>query len=128
LERARPGFHPRFDATSRTYEYLVYEAPIRQPVMARATWWVRPPRGTWLDLPRMDEAADLLIGNHDFASFGNPTQGETTRRDVYRSEWTVERLTQDTRLLSYTIEASGFLYHMVRSIVGTLVDVGLGQM
>lgn len=128
LERARPAFHPRFDATSRTYEYLVFEAPIRQPVIGRMAWWVRPPLKTWLDLPRMDEAADLLIGSHDFASFGKATQDESTRRDVYRSGWTAQLLTQETRLLRYRIEANAFLYHMVRSIVGTLIDVGLGQM
>ncbi len=137
LERAQPGFHPRFDAVSRTYRYTVCEANVRQPMMARTAWWVRPPRHSQLDVDRMNEAAAQLIGSHDFASFGNPTQGDSTRRDVYRSEWTVETVktvepvemrTQGARMLYYCIEANAFLYHMVRSIVGTLVDVGLGQM
>jgi len=131
LERARPAFHPRFDAVSRTYQYTVYEANIRQPLLAKAAWWVRPPAKSQIDVDQMEKAATTLIGSHDFASFGNPTQGERTQRDVYRSYWTVmdvHRSALDARMLLYNIEASGFLYHMVRSIVGTLVDVGLGQM
>ncbi len=128
LTRAEPGFHPRFDASSRTYQYFVYEAQIRQPMMARMSWWVRPPLHARLDVDKMNWAAAKLLGAHDFASFGSPPQGENTRREMYQSEWNIEAPTQGTRLISYQIEANAFLYHMVRSIVGTLVDVGLGQL
>ncbi len=128
LDKATPGFHPRYDATSRTYQYFVYETPIRQPMMARMSWWVHPPPHQRLDVDKMDWAAAKLLGSHDFASFGTPPQGEVTRRHVFRSEWEIEVPTQGTRLISYCIEANAFLYHMVRSIVGTLVEVGLGRM
>jgi tRNA pseudouridine38-40 synthase len=128
LDRAEPGFHPRFDATSRTYQYFVYEAQIRQPMMARMAWWVHPPLHQRLDIDKMNWAAAKLLGIHDFASFGTPTQGESTTRHVFRSEWEIEVPTQGTRLISYRIEANAFLYHMVRSVVGTLVEVGLNRM
>src|SRR5258707_3199639 len=128
LDRAEPDFHPRFDATSRTYQYFVYEAQIRQPMMAWMSWWVRPPIHTRLDIDKMNWAAAKLLGAHDFASFGTPPQGEKTLRHVYQSEWFIETPTSGTRLLAYCIEANAFLYHMVRSIVGTLIDVGLDRM
>ncbi|MEP7285929.1 MAG: tRNA pseudouridine(38-40) synthase TruA [Chloroflexota bacterium] len=128
LERAAAGFHPRYDATSRTYQYFVYEAQIRQPMMARMSWWVRPPIHTRLDVDQMNWAAAKLLGTHDFASFGSPPYGENTKRQVYQSEWFIEVPTQGTRLLSYCIEANAFLYRMVRTIVGTLIKVGLHRL
>jgi tRNA pseudouridine38-40 synthase len=128
LERAAQDFHPRFDAKSRTYQYFVYEAQIRQPMMAWMSWWVHPPIHQRLDVDSMNWAAAKLLGNHDFATFGSPPQGESTTRQVFQSEWFIEVPTQGTRLLSYQIEANAFLYHMVRSIVGTLVEVGLGRL
>ena len=128
LDRAELNFHPRYDASSRTYQYFVYEAQIRQPMMARMSWWVHPPIHQRLDVDKMNWAAAKLLGSHDFASFGTPPQGEITRRHVFRSEWAIEVPTQGTRLISYCIEANAFLYHMVRTIVGSLVEVGLGRM
>jgi tRNA pseudouridine38-40 synthase len=128
LDRAEQSFHPRYDASSRTYQYFVYEAQIRQPMMARMSWWVHPPIHQRLDVDKMNWAAAKLLGSHDFASFGTPPQGESTRRHVFRSEWEIEVPTQGTRLISYCIEANAFLYHMVRSIVGSLVEIGLGRM
>ncbi len=128
LERVEMEFHPRYDAKSRTYQYFVYEAQIRQPMMARMAWWVRPPLHQRLDVDSMNWAAAKLLGNHDFATFGSPPQGESTTRQVFQSEWQIEVPTQGTRLLSYCIEANAFLYHMVRSIVGALVEVGLQRL
>jgi tRNA pseudouridine38-40 synthase len=128
LDRAALSFHPRYDASSRTYQYFVYEAQIRQPMMARMAWWVHPPIHQRLDVDKMNWAAAKLLGSHDFASFGTPPQGENTRRNVFRSEWEIEVPTQGTRLISYCIEANAFLYHMVRTIVGSLVEIGLGRM
>jgi tRNA pseudouridine38-40 synthase len=70
----------------------------------------------------MIEASRCLVGTHDFAAFGRPPQGENTVRTVARTEWRK----RDT-YLTFDIEANAFLYRMVRSIVGTLVLVGLGQ-
>jgi tRNA pseudouridine38-40 synthase len=128
LERAAPDFHPRYYATSRTYQYFVYEAQIRQPMMARMSWWVRPPIHQRLDIDRMNWAAAKLLGVHDFASFGRPPQGDRTTRQIFRSEWAIEVPTQGTRLISYCIEANAFLYRMVRAVVAALVEVGLYRM
>ncbi len=135
LAGAAPDFHPRFDAHSRTYRYQVYEAEIRQPLYRRNTWQVYGK----LDLDAMNRAAALVLGEHNFATFGMPTQGESTLRTVYGAQWLVlvdtapsvealaDRLVPAARLLSFWIEANGFLQHMVRVLVGALVDVGWGK-
>jgi len=113
------GFHPRFDARSRTYTYTVLVAAQRQPLLINRAWQISQP----LDLKAMQVAAHRLIGIHDFAAFGRPPQGTNSVREVMRSEWT---LTEGGRYV-YEIEATAFLYNMVRRIVGTLVDVGRGH-
>jgi len=75
-----------------------------------------------LDLDGMAGASRCLVGIHDFATFGQPPQGENTVRTVFRAEWQA----QGSRLW-FEIEANAFLYRMVRSIVGTLVLVGWGR-
>ena len=76
-----------------------------------------------LDADAMSEAARLLVGEHDFATFGQPPQGENTVRRVYRAEWSSE-----PGWMYFDIEANGFLYRMVRSLVGTMLVVGSGRM
>ena len=112
-------FHPRFTAQARVYKYTVYAAPQRNPLLRSQAWHVRAP----LDLGGMQQAADLLLGEHDFAALGQATAGEVTIRRVLRSEWT-----REGQLLIYRVEASGFLKHMVRRIVGLLVAVGRGAL
>jgi tRNA pseudouridine38-40 synthase len=126
IERAEPDFHPRFQATSRAYRYLVYESEVRHPALVKTAWWVRSP----LEAVAMNEAAALLIGPHDFASFGTPpeTGSRSTRREVFRSAWGDVKPLYEGRLLAFEIEANAFLYHMVRAIVGTLVEIGSGRM
>lgn len=115
-------FHPRFDARSRRYRYRLLLATQRQPLAEAYAWRLRPP----LDESAMKDAAQLLIGEHDFASFGTPPQGDDTVREVYASEWSGEgRLLG--RILTYSVEANGFLRHMVRRMVSALVAVGRGQ-
>src|SRR5260221_13173998 len=97
-------------------------------MMARMSWWVRPPIHTRLDIDKMNWAAAKLLGTHDFATFGSPPQGESTVRHVFRSEWEIEVPTAGTRLISYQIEANAFLYHMVRAVVGVLIVVGLNRL
>jgi tRNA pseudouridine38-40 synthase len=126
LEEAQAGFHPRFDARCRVYEYTLYAAPVRQPLLDRYAWYARADGP--LDLAVMRQAAALLIGARDFATFGQPPQGEATIREVRRSELaeTVEP-GSGAQVIRYTIEANAFLYRMVRRIVGALVRVGAGQ-
>jgi tRNA pseudouridine38-40 synthase len=121
LAPTRADFHPRFDATSRVYRYDVAETQIRQPLLHRRVWQVTP----YLERAAMQQAASLLVGEHDFASFGAPTVGTVTIRWVILSVWT-ETPTEYGTLLSYHVEGNGFLRHMVRNIVGQLVAVGQG--
>jgi tRNA pseudouridine38-40 synthase len=121
LDEAEPDFHPRFDARSRAYEYQLYVAPVRQPVFSRYAWHVM--RQEALNTSAMRSAAGLLLGEHNFATFGQPPQGENTVREVLRSE-----MIEGASFLHYRIEANAFLYRMVRRIVGALVRVGSGKL
>jgi tRNA pseudouridine38-40 synthase len=171
LSMASPGFHPRYDAFGRTYCYTIWNHPIRSPLLRRSSLWVRRA----LDLGAMDEAAQLLVGSHDFCTFGTaprptPRKGAvedesaskppSTVRHVMRTAWSkvcerppCENLlawqqallsgtstdrtagaahsspgAQWQGLVEFTIEANAFLYRMVRSIVGTLLQVGCGDL
>jgi len=115
---AAPDFHPRFQARSRTYRYTLYNAPVRDPLRRRTAYHVAAP----LDVGAMQEAARFLVGEHDFAAFGRPPKGENTVRRVLRAEWSAQR-----PLITFEIEATAFLYRMVRRIVGTLLPVGWGK-
>ena len=119
LAEASTGFHPRFDARRRTYEYHVCMTPVRRPLLRQRAWQMAQA----LDMTRMNVAAALLIGEHDFATFGRPTVGDSTVRAVYVAEWR-----QEGELLVFRICANAFLQRMVRSIVGTLVAVGRGRL
>jgi tRNA pseudouridine38-40 synthase len=113
------GFHPRYDARSRRYRYTLNNTPVRCPLTRRYSVHVADP----LDLAAMQRAALSLVGEYDFATFGQPPQGHNTVRRVVEAEWSGE-----AARLTFDIEANAFLYRMVRSIVGTLLQVGRGQM
>jgi tRNA pseudouridine38-40 synthase len=117
------GFHPRFDALSRTYRYTVALAPHRLPLVRYRAWWVRAE----LDGHAMQQAAEMLIGRRDFGAFGQAPQGNNTVRTVIASQWATASRPGYTEWV-YTIEADAFLQHMVRRIVGALVDVGRGSL
>jgi tRNA pseudouridine38-40 synthase len=120
---APEGFHAIRDAISKRYRYQILDGPQRD-VFLRAYAWHLP---TPLDEEAMRQAASYLLGRHDFSSFeaaGAPRKSSV--RTV--SELTVSRvILEDTRPLVVEIESDGFLYNMVRNIVGTLVMVGRGQ-
>jgi tRNA pseudouridine38-40 synthase len=121
LDEAAPDFHPRYDARSRRYRYTVHNAPVRDPLTRRYSLHVAAP----LDMAAMERAARLLVGEHDFAAFGRPPKpGRSAVRHVSVAEWGRDGSQQ----LHFVIEANAFLYHMVRSIVGTLLQVGQGGM
>ena len=113
------GFHARFDARSRAYRYTVWEDSVRNPLVRRTSLWVRQA----LDVQAMAEASCLLLGEHDFATFGSPPRGNNTIRQVVQAGWT-----RDGNAVYLDIEANAFLYRMVRSIVGTLLQVGTGDL
>lgn len=117
----QPGFHPRFDAQSRVYSYTIIHAPQRQPLWHKRAWHI------WgkLDKTALHNTAALLVGEHDFATFGNPPRGENTVRRVLRSEWQFYEERFGERLV-YTVEATAFLEHMARRMVGMQADVARG--
>ncbi len=120
VAEAAPDFHPRFDARSRTYVYRLYSASVRDPLRRLYAWHVSGD----LDARAMQAAAECVLGTHDFTSFGTPPQGENPVRTVYEARWE----TGADGAYTFTITADAFLQHMVRSLVGTLVQVGQGRM
>jgi tRNA pseudouridine38-40 synthase len=117
VSEASAAFHPRFDATKRTYVYHVYNQSLRSPLHRRYSWHVARP----LDTTSMHAAADLLVGSRDFATFGQAPQGENTVREVFSAGWR-----KRGAMLIFEVEANAFLHRMVRSIVGALKLVGDG--
>jgi tRNA pseudouridine38-40 synthase len=108
ISRVDADFHPRYDASSRTYIYTIYQKPERDPMMDRFAWRVWPE----LDLERLNQAAGILMGRHDFSAFGRAMKpGASTTREVISSQW------NRTDKLQYIIEGNAFLYHMVRRTV-----------
>ncbi|TFV89781.1 tRNA pseudouridine(38-40) synthase TruA [Oxalobacteraceae bacterium OM1] len=118
-EPAQDGFHARFGATSRTYHYVLYNHPVRSPLLAgRAGWTFRP-----LDVEPMQAAARHLIGTHDFSAF---RAAECQAKSPVKS---MESIAIERRgdLIVFTLRANAFLHHMVRNIVGSLIVVGNGN-
>jgi tRNA pseudouridine38-40 synthase len=116
VESAADDFHPRYDATARTYTYEVGLRPEAASPFHRRWCW--PLEGE-LDFELLAEAGDAIVGEHSFKAFskaGQPERGERCR--VARAEWTPSAL--GVRL---TITADRYLHHMVRYLVGTMVDV-----
>ena len=122
VEDMPPGFHARFDARSKTYEYRIVNAPLVSAFLHRYVWHVPQP----LDLEAMRTAAGALVGRHDFAGFqGTGTPVASTERTILSLE--VEDGGGFDLPLVIRITGDGFLRHMVRNIVGTLVEVGVGR-
>jgi len=117
--KVQPNFHPRYDAAARRYRYTIFCKPARFPLRERFAWRVWPP----VEMERMQQAAEWLIGSHDFAAFGAPPKaGGTTVRNVSQAGWVFNRLD-----LSFEIVANAFLYHMVRRLVSFQVEIGQGK-
>jgi tRNA pseudouridine38-40 synthase len=114
-EAAPDGFDARRDARSRTYRYRVHTRSAPSPFERnRALWWPRP-----IDRAALDAGAAALLGTHDFTAF-TPTDTDHVRfeRDVYRAEWVDE----PGEVLAFWIEADTFMRHMVRILVGTMLE------
>jgi len=119
-EEADPSFHSRFSAKNKTYRYTI-QTGLHADVFSRGTaLHVHTP----LDFDAMRLAAKDVLGTHDFAAFMSAgTTMENTVRTVTRSEWS-----QDGNYLYYDVSANGFLYNMVRILVGTLIEIGSGKL
>ena len=113
-------FNARFDARSRTYVYAILEGREPDPFLAATTLHHAEP----LDLHSMNEAAGHLLGPHDFASFGRPpSPGGSTERILFRLA-----ASRKGRVVRVEARANAFIQQMVRSLVGTLVQVGEGRL
>ncbi len=129
VEDAAATFHARYNAKSKTYRYRILYAPLSPPFLARYVCHHPCP----LDSREMAKAARLLEGEHDFTSFAGTdpaNRGKQRRKDsnvrkVFESRI---RIRKELSLVVYEIRGSGFLHHMVRNIVGTLLEVGSGKL
>jgi tRNA pseudouridine38-40 synthase len=114
-----PAFHARFSATGRHYAYLLVNRPQRPALLAgRVGWYHRP-----LDIATMRRAAERLVGTHDFSAF---RAAECQARSPVK---TLRRLDirDEGALIRFELSADAFLHHMVRNLVGALVEVGAGR-
>lgn len=123
---APDGFDARRDARSRTYCYWIIAGPVRNPLqLGRALWWPYQ-----VETDALDQCGSLLLGAHDFTAF-TPTQTEHVRfeREILRSEWLAHPLGEPFpgQLLEFWIEADAFMRHMVRVLVGTMLEVAEGR-
>ncbi len=121
LEEAPAGFHATRDATGKVYRYEILLGSAPRPLLRRTTWRV-PGR---LDPRRMREAARLLVGRHDFRSFRSNPGNEAGRSGTVRTVRRIDVRRRGDRVL-VEVEGDGFLYNMVRALVGTLVQAGRG--
>lgn len=141
IEETFAGFDARNYAKQKTYRYAIWNGPTPSPFLRHVVWHVP----YTLNLEHMAAAGQALIGEHDFVSFqGRGTDVQTTVRTILAAELVETNLHtdlplavspmdplaphQDGRLLRFEITGTGFLRHMVRIIVGTLVDIGRGQL
>lgn len=125
VEKAAEDFHARFSARGKTYLYRVVNAPVVSPFWARyAHHETRP-----LDVSRMREAARLFLGEHDWTAFSSAqSDSESKVRSV--TDFAVESVWDQraaAQIIEFRISGEGFLRYMVRSIVGTLLEVGRGE-
>lgn len=114
-----PDFHARFDAQARTYVYILRSHAVASAVLAGLVGWYHMP----LDLKQMQEAAKYLLGEHDFSSFrSSECQAHSPVRTIYHLN-----IQKQGNLFIFSVTGDGFLHHMVRNIVGSLVYVGKGK-
>ena len=111
-------FHARFSAVAKSYEYRIWNGPVLPPFIRLYAWHIPEP----LDAAAMREATDAIVGEHDFCAFrGARAVNHTTVRTIRRAAWTT-----DGPALTFHIGGTGFLRYMVRSLAGTLVEIGRG--
>ena len=117
---ASTDFDPRRDALNREYRYTILNRPVPSPLAGRWSYFV-PGQ---LNMERMSQACEVLVGTHDFASFtGNEGATRSTVRTVLEA-----RLNKRDNLVTFDVSANAFLYQQVRRMVGCLIKVGLGEM
>lgn len=114
------NFHSRFDALGKRYQYIIYNRKIRNPLYRNFAYHVP----YFLDYKEMEKATKYFLGTQDFSSFmASNSSVKTTIRTIYN--FTIKRRED---LIIFSIEGNGFLYNMVRIIIGTLVEIGSGKL
>lgn len=112
-------FHARFSATQRSYEYWVYNHPVRSALYVNRTGWVHQ----LLEVEAMQQAAQSLLGTHDFSAFrSSECQAKSPVRTLRQLQ-----VTRIGTLIRFRVDADAFLHHMVRNLIGTLVYIGSGR-
>ncbi len=120
-EEVEARFHAQYGAKRKTYRYVILNREVPSALYRNYSWHLP----LALDVQAMQKASSLLLGRKNFGSFqGADADTEDLVREVYRAEWSAE----EEDFLHFTIAADGFLKHMVRNIVGTLVEVGRGKL
>ncbi len=119
VRRVDDEFHARYSATGRSYRYRILNRLQRSALHRQRSWWVRQP----LDEALMNEAAQRLVGEHDFSAFrAAGCQAGSAMREITHIE-----VTRDGDWVTLSISANAFLMHMVRNITGTLAAIGQGE-
>ena len=120
-----PEFHARFHARRKMYRYRMWNGAVLDPFERDYVWHIASPT---LDVHAMEAAAGCIVGQHDFAAFtGAGSEVQSTIRTIASSTVTAVDMPRGGPLVTYDVSGDGFLRFMVRSIVGSLVDVGLGR-
>ncbi|MCR2823207.1 tRNA pseudouridine(38-40) synthase TruA [Lederbergia panacisoli] len=114
-----PGFHARFDATGKMYKYVVYTGSVRDPFKRHYAAF-HPFK---IDIDKLRKAAELLVGTHDYTSF---CSAKTNKENKVRTVSSIE-IEQNADEIVFTFTGNGFLYNMVRIMVGTLLGVASGK-
>ncbi len=118
IKTTTDSFHARFNAIAREYKYIIYNHNVRSSLREKRSLWIKKN----LDVQSMQLAANYLIGTHDFTSFrGSGCQAKSSIKTII-----FINIVKIDKEIIINIKANAFLYHMVRNIVGTLINIGLG--
>ncbi len=114
-------FHPRYSCEKKTYIYQIYNGEYMPPIYKHYMVNVKKP----LDIDRMNEGCKYLLGEHDFIGFSNKSDNnlKSTVREIYSA-----KVYKNENIITFEVTGNGFLYNMVRIIVGTLIEIGDGKM
>lgn len=116
-------FSARYSAHERTYIYAIHAGPCRSPLVAKRAGYVMLPADSWFDVDAMRLAAECLVGEHDFTSFrSSECQSKTPIKTMYSIE-----IFSNEPWLYFRIRGNAFLHHMVRNLVGSFIQIGVGR-